>query len=245
MPNQTRLREQKLKRKNSRRLAWGQKTPWVLGLGSFSLMLLWHWKLLLTTGSGISVMALVYLMQQGTWQHYWQEWLQGWRGANRQLAVAAGSGAIASISCYLAIAIYLNSADPWSTTGKLIQGGSTVGIFFLLLWQMLHAKNSSSSRPDQESKYQRALNNLSAPEPLKRLIALQQLTSLALNQELSSLQHSQGADCIRLLFSLEVEPAVREAGLTALQSLDTPPQLQQPLLNLPLQPEKRLLRIEP
>lgn len=207
-------------------------------------MLLWHWKLFLATGSGISVMALVYLMQQGTWQHYWQEWSQIWRGANRQLSVAAGSGAIASISCYLAIAIYLNSADPWVATGKLIQGGSTVGIFFLLLWQMLHTKNSPISSPNQESKYQRALNNLSAPEPLKRLIALQQLTSLALNQELSSLQHSQGADCIRLLLSLEAEPAVREAGLTALQSLEVFLQLDPPLLNLPLQPQKRPLKVE-
>lgn len=208
-------------------------------------MLLWHWKLFLATGSGISVMALVYLMQEGTWQHYWQEWSQMWRGANRQLAVAAGSGAIASISCYLAIAIYLNSADPWEATGKLIQGGSTVGIFFLLLWQMLHTRNSPNSNLDRESKYQRALNHLVAPEPLKRLIALQQIATLALNQELSALQHSQGADCIRLLLSLEAEPAVREAGLTALQALDTPQRLEQPLLNLPLQPQKRPIRIEP
>lgn len=207
-------------------------------------MLLWHWKLFLVTGSGISVMALVYLMQEGTLRHYWQEFSHLWQGANRQLAVAAGSGAIASISCYLAIAIYLNSGNPWEATGKLIQGGSTVGIFFLLLWQMLHTKNSSTSRPDQESHYQRALNHLSAPEALKRLIALQQITSLALNQELSTLQSSQGADCIRLLLSLETEPAVREAGLTALQALDKPVRLDQPLLNLPLQPQKKPISIE-
>lgn len=208
-------------------------------------MLLWHWKLFLATGSGISVMALVYLMQAGTLQHYWQEWSHLWRGANRQLAVAAGSGAIASISCYLAIAIYLNSPDPWEATGRLIQGGSTVGIFFLLLWQMLHAQNSHTYRPDQESNYQRALNHLSAPEALRRLIALQQITTLALNQELSTLQYSQGADCIRLLLSMEAEPAVREAGLTALQALDKPVHLEQPLLNLPLQPQKRPIGIEP
>ena len=208
-------------------------------------MLLWHWKLFLATGSGISVMAMVYLIQEGTWQHYWQEWSHLWRGVNRQLAVAAGSGAIASISCYLAIAIYLNSADPWVATGKLIQEGSTVGIFFLLLWQMLHTKNFHPSRPDKATNYQQALSNLSAPEALKRLIALQQITTLALNQELSMLQYSQGADCIRLLLSLEAEPTVREAGLTALQALDKPVRLEQPLLNLPLQPHKKPIGIEP
>lgn len=242
MPKQTRLREQKLNKRASRRLRWGQPTPWILGLGSFSLLLLWHWKLLLATGSGVSVMAIAYLIQQGGWQHYWREWSQIWRGSNQQLAMAAGSGAIASISCYLAIAIYLDSPDPWVATGKLIQGGSTVGIFVLLLRQMLMQKPHP---PDQESKYHRALNNLTALEPLKRLIALQQITELAINQELSTLQQNQGAECIRLLLSLEREPIVREAGLTALQSLDTSaPKLEQPLLNLPLQPQKKPVKIE-
>jgi len=190
-------------------------------------------------------MALVYLLQRGTLQHYlqnyWQEWSRVWLGANRQLAVAAGSGAIASLSCSLAIAIYLNSSDPWIATGKLIQGGGTVGIFFLLLWQMLQQKPSPQN---QEGKYQRALNNLSAPESLKRLIALQQLATLGFNQELSAIQRSQGVDCIRLLLSLEAEPVVKEAGLTALQALDNPTKLEQPLLNLPLHTHPRPLKIE-
>jgi hypothetical protein len=102
--------------------------------------------------------------------------------------------------------------------------------------------------PDQESKYHRALGNLTALEPLKRLIALQQITELAINQELSTLQQNQSTECIRLLLSLEPEPVVREAGLTALQCLNTSdtsaPKLEQPLLNLPLQPQKKPVKIE-
>lgn len=256
MPQQTRLREQRLHRlhrKNSRRQPWGQPTPWLLGLGGFSLILLWHWQLFLATGSGISVMAIVYLMQQGYGQHYWQE-LERLSTGNRQMAVAVGSGAIASIGCYLAIAIYLDSPNGWIATGKILQGGSTVGIFLLLLWQMVQQKAplrqgsqiiSNYQAHDPESQYTRALDNLTALEPLKRLIAVQQLTQLAIDQELTALQRSQGAECVRLLISLEPEPAVQEASFTALQALDTSTQkLAQPLINLPLQPQKRPLKIE-
>lgn len=260
MPQQTRLREQRLhrlQRKNSRRQPWGQPTPWLLGLGSFSLMLLWHWQLFLATGSGISVMAIVYLMQQGYGQHYWQELERLLRGTNRQMAVAVGSGAIASIGCYLVIAIYLDSPNGWIATGKVLQGGSTVGIFLLLLWQLLQQKSPlrqssllyerrhQRQAHDPENQYTLALENLTAPEPLKRLIAVQQLSRLAIDQELTVLQRSQGAECIRLLISLEPEPAVQEASFTALQALDTSTQkLAQPLVNLPLQPQKRPLKIE-
>lgn len=260
MPQQTRLREQRLHRlhrKNSRRQPWGQPTPWLLGLGGFSLMLLWHWQLFLATGSGISVMAIVYLMQQGYGQHYWQELERLLRGTNRQMAVAVGSGAIASIGCYLAIAIYLDSPNGWIATGKVLQGGSTVGIFLLLLWQLLQQKSPlhqsslgyerrhQQQAHDPENQYTRALENLTAPEPLKRLIAVQQLSQLAIDQELTALQRSQGIECIRLLISLEPEPAVQEASFTALQALDTSTQkLAQPLVNLPLQPQKRPLKIE-
>lgn len=261
MPQQTRLREQRLhrlQRKNSRRQPWGQPTPWLLGLGGFSLMLLWHWQLFLATGSGISVMAIVYLMQQGYGQHYWQE-LERLSAGNRQMAVAVGSGAIASIGCYLAIAIYLDSPNGWIAAGKILQGGSTVGIFLLLLWQMLQQKapmrqslqaisqqTTANHQPhDPERQYIRALDNLTAPEPLKRLIAVQQLSRLAIDQELTALQRSQGAECIRLLISLEPEPAVQEASFTALQALEPATQkLAQPLVNLPLQPQKRPLKIE-
>ncbi|NJL90483.1 MAG: hypothetical protein HC916_12365 [Coleofasciculaceae cyanobacterium SM2_1_6] len=255
MPQQTRLREQRLHRlhrRNSRRQPWGQPTPWLLGLGGFSLILLWHWQLFLATGSGISVMAIVYLMQQGYGQHYWQE-LERLSAGNRQMAVAVGSGAIASIGCYLAIAIYLDSPNGWIATGKLLQGGSTVGIFLLLLWQMAQQKSSrqglrttsNHQAHDSASQYTRALENLTAPEPLKRLIAVQQLSQLAIDQELTALQYSQGAECIRLLISLEPEPAVQTASFTALQALEPATQkLAQPLVNLPLQPQKRPLKIE-
>ncbi|MGH2415148.1 MAG: ATP synthase subunit I, partial [Microcystaceae cyanobacterium] len=68
---------------------------WLLGFIGIFAMLLWNWRLLLATASGMGLMLLVYRMQETNWQVYRSYWQRYLTGSNRKLTLAVGSGGIA------------------------------------------------------------------------------------------------------------------------------------------------------
>jgi hypothetical protein len=182
---------------------------------SFVLVLMWwwNWKLLLATSAGISLMLLSYSLQNRNWQHYWQKWQGFLIGSNRQLVIAVGSGGVGVFSTYLAASIWADAENPWLATGAILQGFGSLTTLVLLVWSLWKKQESST-----EVKLDQLLADLTNVDPLKRLIAIRQLTHLVKNGRLSQEYYWQLIEYYRLMLSEAQVPAVRNA---LLESLDT------------------------
>lgn len=186
--------------------------PWFIGLTVLMIMLLWNWKLVLATAAGVLLMLLVYLMQGWDWQVHWLTWRRYFTGSNRKLTVAVGSGGIAALMTYMAASIWIDSENRWLAAGTIFQGFGTLMTLVLLLWHIMTHQGHQ-----EETKFDRLLSDLTAVDPLKRIIAVRQLTKLVNHSRLNSGYRHQLIGYFRLMLSVEQEPMIREAVLESLQ----------------------------
>ena len=187
-------------------------------LGFFTIvvaMLLWNWKLLLALLVGVGVMLLVYSMQKWDWRVRLSQLRKSLNSPNSRLALAVGSGGIATVSTYMAAAIWVDSQSSWIAAGAIVQGLGTLLTLILLIWQVV------SFYGDQEqNKLDQVLVNLTAPDPLKRLIAIRQLNKIITRQRIESQVQQEVVQCLQLLLSQEQETVIRDAALETLAGLE-------------------------
>jgi hypothetical protein len=193
---------------------------WLFGLAGGAVLLLWDGKLVLATGAGAAMMLTVYLVQEGRWKlprFNPEKFLQG---VNHHLALAVGAGATVTLGTYMAASIWADSGSPWIALGETMQGFGILTILGLLGWQAL-------KRPSQqdEAYFNQLLADLTHDDPLKRLIAVRQITHLVAQNRLEPGHDRTIADYFRLLLSREKELTIRDAVLEGLYELDTVRQL--------------------
>jgi len=210
----------------------------VVTIGAIAL-LYWDGRLVFATGTGVAVMLLVY------WMPNWKpsvntvairKRLQSW---NQPFVIAAGAGAIATFSTYIAAAIWAESDSAWIASGAILQGLGTLTGLGLLVWQIC-------TRPDPRAHIpiNQLLFDLAHKDPLKRLLAVRQLTdSVSVLDDKYRLEpRSRGtngqsftkipsrrqiADYFRVMLKREQDPIIRAAVLDGLQTLEIVYQLQQ------------------
>ncbi|MEH1960638.1 MAG: armadillo-type fold-containing protein [Nostoc sp.] len=178
-------------------------------------MLLWNWILLLALLIGVGIMVLVYSMQEWDWQLHWSKIRKFLNSPNRRLALAVVSGGLATVSTYMAAAIWVDSHSPWIGAGAIVQGLGTLLTLILLVWQIV---NFYEYR--EEDHLDQLLVNLTEKDPLKRLIALRQLTKFISHKRVDSSVQQDVVECLQLLISREEEVVIREAAFKSLQACD-------------------------
>ncbi len=203
---------------------------WLFGLTLAIAMLLWHWQLFLATMTGLGVMVLVYFTQKTNWKIIWLRFQKFWNSSNRAVALAIFSGGLGTASSYLAVAIWVELDSHWLAFGFILQNLFTLVILILLLWQILARQNNR-----EESKLYALLGDLTAPDPLKRLMAVRLLAKVSNNRP-SERDRQLITDSLRLMLGREPEPIVRDTVLDAFGSLNHTPVLnkQVPPLSIPL-----------
>lgn len=193
----------------------------------------WHGRLLVSTGLGVAVMVLIYRMQSWNWPALKAEFGPLFQGSNRQLAMAAGGGGLATVSAYLAISLWVEAENPWLASGMILQTVIGATVLMLLLMQATRTPPSL-----EEMRFPQLLADLTETDPLKRLIAVRQITRFVVSPLFDSvttgqtdalpvMTRPQVAECFRLMLGRETETAVRNALLDGLQVLDNLPQLGQ------------------
>lgn len=200
---------------------------WLLCLSLLLLLWIWNWQLVLSGGMGLAALVLVYLVQQGQWRLPQVNWQALWKPSNRGLTLALISGAIVCLSTYFTLMIWNESGGSWLATGVILEGFGILAIGALLLWQRieqsLHVSENANCNLD------RWFNDLSDPDALKRLIAVQRLTQEMLQSQaavptdragVAPLSTAALADCFRLMLDRETEPIVCRALLRSLQTLN-------------------------
>ena len=215
---------------------------WFLGATIVTTWGYWNGKLLLSTTVGVVVMVLVYRMQQWDWQVRWLEFWRYLTGSNRQLTLAVGSGAIATIAAYSSVSIWTDLENHWLASGMILQNLGLVGVIGLLVWLII------SHRTGQQQAYlQVMLANLTDTDPLKRLIAVREISRWVANTNFSvndphkfsasfNKSHSKTKsnsksyisrslliECFQMMLDREADPTISNAVIEALQALDTLP----------------------
>ncbi|NDJ18690.1 hypothetical protein [Myxacorys almedinensis] len=191
---------------------WSAPGGWLLVMGGSIGLLFWNGRLVVATGAGIAMMLLVSVLQDSKGKP-WQGLTPLVKGWNQPFAIAAASGGAAMFGTYLATSVWLEAEHHWIATGMIVQGTATLGMVGLLVWQMVGQKHQSAV-----SSFNQALADLSHEAPLKRLIAVRQLTEHLEQQESRAQQH-RTADYLRVMLSREQDAIVRDAILEGLQLL--------------------------
>ncbi|HEY9621908.1 MAG TPA: hypothetical protein V6C78_16240 [Crinalium sp.] len=204
---------------------------WLWGAGGFAILLLVNPAIVLSLLTGSGMMWVAYQTQRRRWRISSRSWRKWWNAVDQKLTVTIGSGVLAALSTYMAIAIWSDSNSPWLATGIILQGAATMGALLFLIWRGL---NQTSDRPAATS-FDQMLNNLTDTDPLKRLIAIRQATQWILQTERAASAQdtrlAQGltprdtakahlADCFHLMLNRETDPILRSALLDGLQSLN-------------------------
>lgn len=191
-------------------LAWG--TAAALG----GTMLLWNWKLFFATGTGMSATLGVYLLLQSNWRLRWADLRRWFSGSQRPIVLAAVTGGLATVSTYMATAIWVTSDNHWMASGFILEGLATLAILGLLAWQTLHRV---LGRDDVDLNGM--LSQLSQDDPLKQVMALRQLERWILRELLEEQEQQTILDCCQVLLTRDLDPVVREAALALLASQST------------------------
>ncbi|MEB3338346.1 MAG: hypothetical protein VKJ46_12845, partial [Leptolyngbyaceae bacterium] len=194
---------------------WQGSGRWLLGVAGAGALLLWNWRLVLAIASGILVMTLAQALQVWNWQPGWSRLRRLFSSTNRPLVMVVGSGAITTFSSYMALAIWADSGSFWIALGMTLQGMGTLAVLGIGLGQLM-------GRPAhrKDLAFGDRLSHLTDANPLKRLIAVRQMTRLVSSAALEPQQCLEIADCFRLMLSQESEPVVRDAVLDGLQVLN-------------------------
>jgi hypothetical protein len=179
-------------------------------------MLLWNWKLFFATGTGMSATLGVYLLLQSNWRLRWADLRRWFSGSQRPIVLAAVTGGLATVSTYMATAIWVTSDNHWMASGFILEGLATLAILGLLAWQTLHRV---LGRDDVDLNGM--LSQLSQDDPLKQVMALRQLERWILRELLEEQEQQTILDCCQVLLTRDLDPVVREAALALLASQST------------------------
>lgn len=195
---------QALGRSRDRLLLW-----WLLGGTGTTALLIWNWRLVLAAGSGMGTMVVVYWLQQQDLTTYWRTLTQKFQGPQRLLTIAVLSGSITAFGTYLMTSVWATTDNHWLATASLTQGVGVLGILALVSWQAIQHPLLQVDRA-----YEQLIWRLTAPNPLKRLMAVRQLTRHY--RRYPQLQRQELQEYFVMLLADEVHPKVRQSLLSAI-----------------------------
>ncbi len=192
---------------------------------SIAALILWRWNGALTLAlflSGGGSYLLHHLLQQKK-QIPWRTVRQWLNSPQAPLALSVGAGVALLVVSYSALAIGQDLNSPWLALVLLTQEMSIALVLGLAIWLML----SRQSTPVHF--FDRCVAGMLHRDELRRLMAVRQLTDLAIQDELSPRERSHALDYLQLLARKETEPLVNQAiqeGLAILAPASSPqPQL--------------------
>lgn len=207
----------------------------LIGLGVWAW---WDGKLLLSTAVGLAVMIWVCRLPLSGFQRNNIFGLQHIKPMNRQLTVAVGSGVAVTTFLYAMLSVWTSLENPWLALSVIGQNAAILAILSLIVWERIQQNLNAG-----EAKLNQWLADLTHDNPLKRLIAVRQLTHLFQNsphrskspqllleaqrwealpqlQPLPPLERTEIVEYFQLMLYQEDETLVREALREGLDILE-------------------------
>ncbi len=145
-------------------------------LSVLTVLGVWGWwdaKLLFSTGLGLAILIWVCRLPLSSFQRDKIFGLQHLQPMNRQLTVGVGSGVAVSVFLYAMLSLWTSLENPWMALSVIGQNAAILAILTLIVWERVQQKLNS-----EEAQLNQWLADLTHDNPLKRLIAVRQLTHL-------------------------------------------------------------------
>lgn len=204
---------------------WSQRVDrqrlgvWFIALtGAFCLMV-WNGMLLVALSVGLGT-ALLIQQQLSTPTLSWHAVVK-WLSSSHSTTVVAISGGLLSLTAsYLTLQIWQDTNSFGLAFAILLQGLGLLVVLGLFAWQLLKQEKESLHISQIDSW----INQLTALDPLKRLIAVRQICHYLESSPFDDIQAKEIREYLQLLRQQEQTPSIQKAiseGLDILSSLNS------------------------
>jgi hypothetical protein len=208
-----------------RRSSWSKWAWWSLASFGVAVTLGGDSKVVLATGAGLGSLALAFWLLQSPSPLPWRQWLRQPQG---RLALAAGSGGLASLGTYLAASVWAESEQKWLAAGLILNGLGTLLTLALVAWRL-----EAQPRAREDSLERFFLQFLQSDDPLHQRLTLRQLRNYCQLRPLSVQERNDLAEYLELLLARDLDPLIRQNLLALLPPAPLPP--------LPLRQRQRVV----
>ncbi|WP_299413939.1 hypothetical protein [Acaryochloris sp. IP29b_bin.148] len=182
-----------------------------LGVGLFallgtSLLMVWNGALLIALLIGLGVALLVQQLHPHptlSWQTV-SKWLSG---PYPTTLLSGGCGLLSLVASYMTLLIWQETDSFWLAFAILLQGLGLLSVLGLFFWQMQRQDQQHGTAPQLDYW----INNLTALDPLKRLIAVRQISHWVASTPYNLDQTQELREYLQLLSQRESDPSVQSA----------------------------------
>lgn len=191
---------------------------WAMAVGAALLLMVWNGLLLMALSIGLGVTLLIqrfYPQQPLSWQNV-SKWFSG---SYTPTILAVGFGLLAMVASYMTLCIWQEMDSFWLAMAILLQGLGLLSTLGLVIWHIL----KNEQHPITPNQIDYWVNNLTALDPLKRLVAIRQISHYAESTPLDSGRIQELREYFQLLNQQESEATIRNAIAQTLQTLNTSP----------------------
>lgn len=189
---------------------------WVCALVGTLLLMVWNGVLLLALSIGLGTALLIQRLHP-RYTIPWQAIAKGFSGSHSTTLLSIGCGLLSLVASYMTVLIWQDTSSFWLAFAILLQGLGLLTVLGLFLWQMV--------KPDKQrltpTYLDDSIHNLTAIDPLKRLIAVRQI-----NQFVASTPSDRGRvqelrEYLQLLLQKESETSIQNAITEGLEMMAT------------------------
>lgn len=179
---------------------------WLMALAGTFFLMVWHGVLFIALAIGLGTGLLIQQMQSNptiSW-HALVKWLSG---SHATTLVAVGGGLCSLTASYLMLQIWQDTNSFSLAFAILLQGLGLLGVLGLWGWQLL---KQEQERPNL-SQIEDWINQLTALDPLKRLIAVRHICHYLESTAPEEIQAQECREYLQLLQQQEQTPAIQKA----------------------------------
>ena len=174
-------------------------------------MLAWDWKLICATLIGINLMIFIQKAQNKNFQNIVLNWYKFFNSPKGKLTLAAIGGCLGILGSYITLSMLSSIKNRWLASELIFQNIGICTILAILFLQLF-----GLSEKKQNTEYKRLVSQLTETNPLKRLIAVQNISYLLKRKQLTTSQEEEILEYFGIILNQEEEIIIRQNILKSL-----------------------------
>ena len=176
-----------------------------------TFMLAWDWKLICATLIGINLMIFIQKAQNKNFQNIVLNWYKFFNSPKGKLTLAIIVGCFGILESYITLSVLSDIENHWLASELIFQN---LGVFIILTILILQIFDSSEKK--QNNQYKELVSELTEVNPLKRLIAVHNISHLLKKKQLNVNQEEEILEYFKVILNQEKEMVIRQNILKSL-----------------------------
>ena len=174
-------------------------------------MLAWNWELICATLIGISLMIFIQKAQNKNFQNIVLNWYIFFNSPKGKLTLAIMGGCLGILGSYTTLSMLSSIKNRWLASELIFQNIGVCTILAILFSQLF-----GLSEKKQNTEFKRLVSQLTEVNPLKRLIAVQNISCLLKKKQLTASQEKEVLEYFAIILNQEEEIIIRQNILKSL-----------------------------